>query len=139
MAASFQSTILQGVTISVASAPPPATTFDISTNPFPNFGSFPQAYSIVRSGDTSGTGSVDWAITSPLPANDGVQGARDADNPFASSGTASFGIGVTIVTVNIDYSFGGGYPSTNSVTLTLSNPVNGSIGTGTATGNWIIS
>ena len=139
MAASIRGTILQGVSISAAGAPPPATTFDISTFPFPNSGSFPQVYTIERSGDISGTGSVDWTITSPSPANNGVQGARDADNPYSSTGTAVFGISDTTVTVNIDYSFGGGYPSTNSVTLTLSNPVNGSIGTGTATGNWIIS
>lgn len=136
MAESIRGTILQGISISAAGAPPPATTFDISTIPFPNFGAFPQVYTIERGGDTSGTSSVDWAITSPSPANNGAQGARDDDNPFASSGTANFGIGVTSIDVNITYTSGGGYPASNSVTLTLSNPINGSIVTATATGNW---
>lgn len=137
MAASIRNTILQGVTISAVAAP--ASVFDIAFNGLGG-GSpgTPYTFDVTRT-DTTGSASVDWAVTTPNPANNGTNGGVFEDgNAWVSSGTVNFVDTQDTATFTLNYQVGGAYTSSSGfVVATISNPVNGTIGTDTAIVNWM--
>lgn len=76
------------------------------------------AFTVTRSGDTSGACSVDWATS-----EDSYPTARAGIDFTASSGTVSFGIGETTKTVTINVANTSNYEIDEWFWVNLSNPV----------------
>lgn len=89
-------------------------------------------YTLVRSGDTSGSSTVDWAVTGSgaNPAS-----STDFSGGVLPSGTASFASGASSATFTVNVVGDTTVESDETFTVTLSNPVNATLGAqSTATG-----
>ena len=97
-----------------------------------NSGSTPFTFTVTRSGDTTGTSSVAWAVTGSggSPAN-----AADFTGGVLPSGTLSFTAGQTSQTISVNVAGDTTVEADEGFTVTLSNPSAGTtIGTAAATG-----
>ena len=97
-----------------------------------NSGSTPFTFTVTRSGDTTGTSSVAWAVTGSggSPAN-----AADFAGGVLPSGTLSFAAGQTSQTITVNVAGDTTVEADEGFTVTLSNPSAGTtIGTAAATG-----
>ena len=97
-----------------------------------NSGSTPFTFTVTRSGDTTGTSSVAWAVTGSggSPAN-----AADFTGGVLPSGTLSFAAGQTSQTITVNVAGDTTVEADEGFTVTLSNPSAGTtIGTAAATG-----
>ncbi|WP_238368369.1 ExeM/NucH family extracellular endonuclease [Mesobacterium pallidum] len=83
-------------------------------------------FTVTRSGDTSGAGTVDWAVSGDVDAAD--------FGGTLPSGTASFAAGETETTVTIQVSGDTDDEGDEDFTVTLSNPTNGAIAGASAAG-----
>jgi hypothetical protein len=94
-----------------------------------NSGTTVFTFPVTRSGDTSGTGSVNWAVTGSggNPAN-----ATDFVGGVLPSGTVSFAIGDTVKNITVNVQGDVTVEPDEGFTVTLSSPVNGTITTAAA-------
>ena len=122
-------------TIENDDAAPPATIYSIAAtdaaNPEGDSGSTPFTFTVTRSGNTSVSSDVDYAVT-----GSGADAADGSDFGGAlPSGTVSFAAGETSKILTLDISGDSDVEVDEGFTVTLSAPSAGSeIGTATATG-----
>ncbi|WP_374489593.1 pre-peptidase C-terminal domain-containing protein [Zoogloea sp.] len=91
-----------------------------------NSGSTPFTFTVTRSGDLSGSSAVAYSLVH------GSTAAADFSGPLG--GTISFGVGQSIQTITINVLGDQNVEANESFSVVLSNALNGSITTGTATG-----
>jgi hypothetical protein len=115
------------------SAALPVIGFSTTTLSFPegNSGTTSYVYTITRAGDTSGTSSVAWAVTGS-GANPAA--AADFSGGVLPSGTVTFAPGDTSKTITVSVAGESTVETDEAFTVTLSSPVNATLGTSTAAG-----
>ncbi|MBE9604195.1 pre-peptidase C-terminal domain-containing protein [Acetobacteraceae bacterium H6797] len=96
-----------------------------------NSGTTPFTFTITRSGDTTGAGSVAWAVTG---SGDHAASAADFVGGVLPAGSVSFAAGETTKTITIGVAGDGSYENDEGFTVTLSKPTGGTITAPTATG-----
>ncbi len=96
-----------------------------------NSGTTAFSFTVNRTGDTSGTASVNWAVTGQAPNQ---ANATDFVGGSFPNGTANFNAGSpsTNITVNVQGDIT--IESNETFRVTLSGPIGGTVGTATATG-----
>jgi hypothetical protein len=114
-----------------AAAPTLAIAATDATKAEGNSGSIPFTFTVTRSGNASGTSSVNYAVTgSSGNAADGTDFVGGA----LPGGTVTFNANETSKVVTINVNGDTTVESNEGFTVTLSNPVNATIATATATG-----
>jgi hypothetical protein len=96
-----------------------------------NSGSTPFTFTVTRTGDTSGVSTVGYAVT-----GSGANAANAADftGGVLPTGTVTFAAGVTSQVITINVNGDTTVEPDEGFTVTLSNPVGGTISTAAATG-----
>ncbi len=112
---------------------PPETFFEIAADNAvleeSDAGSIAHTFTITRSGDTTGAGTVDWAVSG------GDVDSTDFVGGVLPSGSVSFAAGETSKTISVEVSGDTDFEADEDFTITLSNPSAGSeITTPTADG-----
>lgn len=114
-----------------ASAPVLSFSTTSLSTPEGNTGTTNFVYTVLRTGDTTGTSSASWAVTgsggNPAVAADFVGGVLP-------SGTVSFAPGDTSKTITVAVAGDSAIETDEAFTVTLSSPVNATLGTATAAG-----
>jgi hypothetical protein len=118
--------------ITVTTGDPDVSSFSLTSSAAPategNSGAKVFAFTVTRTGGLAYAASVDWAVTGSggNPAN-----ASDFVGGVLPSGTATFAIGATTATINVQVQGDSVAEPDEGFTVTLSNPrTTGSIGTG---------
>ncbi|PNK18260.1 hypothetical protein CEP07_09445 [Cylindrospermopsis raciborskii S01] len=93
-----------------------------------NSGTKSFTFTVTRTGDTTNSSSANWAVT-----GSGTNPA-DATDFVGTSGTVNFAAGETSKTITVNVSGDTTVEPDEGFTVTLSNPTNATISTGTATG-----
>jgi lysophospholipase L1-like esterase len=96
-----------------------------------NSGTTNFVFTVNRTGSLAGSSSVSWAVTGSgsNPAN-----AADFVGGVLPSGSITFGVGVSAASINVAVAGDTTVEPTENFTVTLSSPVNATIGAATATG-----